>query len=560
MLCVETIGKIRRRRLVYGESISAIARDMGLSRNTVKRALRFEGEAFEYHRKRQPRPKLGAYVATLEGWLEAEAKLPARERRTAQRMYEALCLEGYTGTAATVRRYVRAFEQRHQSIATAFIPQSFAPGEAYQFDWSHEHVELAGIDQVVKVAHIRLCYSRAFCLVAYPRESQEMVFDAHARAFAFLGGVPRRGIYDNLKPAVDVIFTGRERRYNRRFLVMCNHYLIEPTACTPAAGWEKGQVENQVGNVREWVFTPKLRFADLNELNAHLAARCQQLAAERNHPEQQERKIIEVWDEERAALRTMPLPFDGYAEKSCRISATSLVNFERNRYSVECRYVGQVASVRAYAERIVMHCAGQVIGEHARSFERGRTLYNPWHYVAALERKPGALRNGAPFKDWNLPSAMTRLRERLAKHTDGDRQFVEILTMVALYGLEAVSEACAAALEEHVVTSAHVVNLLHRAAQPAPRAPILQVPESLKLTLEPAANCDRYNQLLRPQPTRSLTIIQYPSENIDATSPADRPDEGAAPARHGERTGGEPDLLEPEEARPDELAGTTALG
>jgi hypothetical protein len=172
----------------------------------------------------------------------------------------------------------------------------------------------------------------------------------------------------------------------------------------------------------------------------------------------------------------------------------------------------------------VVHCAGQVIGEHARCFERGRTLNNPWHYVAALERKPGALRNGAPFKDWNLPSAMTRLRERLAKHTDGARQFVEILTMVTLYGLEAVSEACAAALEEHVVTSAHVVNLLHRAAQPAPRAPIVQVLQSLKLTLEPAANCARYNQLLRPQAARSLTIIQHPSENIDAPSPVDRPD------------------------------------
>ena len=135
MLCVETIGKIRRRRLGAWESISASARDLGLARNTVKRALRFEGEAFEYHRKRQPRPKLGTYVSTLEAWLEAEAKLPSRERRTAQRMYEALSLEGYSGSVDTVRSYMRTFERRHQPIATAFIPQSFAAGEAYQFDW-----------------------------------------------------------------------------------------------------------------------------------------------------------------------------------------------------------------------------------------------------------------------------------------------------------------------------------------------------------------------------------------------------------------------------------------
>ena len=112
VLCVETIGKIRRRRLVQGESISAIARDLGLSRNTVKRALRSEGEGFEYRRSSQPRPKLGAYLATLEAWLEAEEKLPSRERRTAQRIYEALCLEGYTGAVDTVRRQMRVFERR----------------------------------------------------------------------------------------------------------------------------------------------------------------------------------------------------------------------------------------------------------------------------------------------------------------------------------------------------------------------------------------------------------------------------------------------------------------
>ena len=558
MLCVETIGKIRRRRLVNGETISAIARDLQLSRNTVKRALRFEGEAFEYRRRHQPQPKLGPYVATLESWLEAEQSLPARERRTAQRLYEALRLEGYAGAVDAVRRHQRQFERRRHAIATAFIPQSFAAGEAYQFDWSHEHVELGGIHQVVKLAHTRLCHSRAFFLVAYPRESQEMVFDAHERAFTFLGGVPRRGIYDNMKPAVDAIFVGKERRYNRRFQVMCNHYLIEPTACTPAAGWEKGQVENQVGNVREWLFTPKVRCADLAELNAHLATRCLELAAERRHPEQTERTISEVWAEERAALRALPAHFDGFAEKSCRISATCLVYFERNRYSVESRTVGQVATVRAYAERIVVVCANEVIAEHPRCFERGRTLYNPWHYIAALGRKPGALRNGAPFKDWNLPGAMTRLRERLAKHPDGDRQFVEILSMASLYGLEAVSEACAAALDEQVVSSAHVVNLLHRAAEPR-RVAVLQVPEALTLRIEPAANCDRYDQLLRSRSLIPVFVNHHPSEDIDAIATT-RTTEDTAPERHGQRTGGELECLEPEETGTHDVAGAAAAG
>jgi transposase len=132
VLCVETIGKIRRRRLVQGESISAIARDLGLSRNTVKKALRSKGERFEYRRSSQPRPKLGPYLATLESWLEAEEKLPAREQRTAQRVSGALCVEGYTGAVDTVRRQMmRAFERRRHPVSTAFIPQYFAPGKAY---------------------------------------------------------------------------------------------------------------------------------------------------------------------------------------------------------------------------------------------------------------------------------------------------------------------------------------------------------------------------------------------------------------------------------------------
>ena len=417
MLCVETIGKIRRRRLVQGESISAIARDLGLSRNTVKRALRSEGDGFEYRRSSQPRPKLGPFLETLEAWLEAEEKLPAREQRTAQRIYEALCLEGYTGAVDTVRRHMRVFERRRHSVAGAFIPQYFAPGEAYQFDFSHEHVELGGIDQVVKLAHVRLCHSRAFFLVAYPRESQEMVFDAHARAFAFFGGVPRRGIYDNLKPAVDAIFTGKERRYNRRFLVMCNHYLVDPTACTPASGWEKGQVENQVGNVREWLFTPKVRCADLAELNAHLAARCLQLARERHHPEQTARKIIEVWEEERAALRAMPVPFDGYAEDTGRISQTCLVNFERNRYSVDCRYrwPGCHRARLRRARRADVR-GGDDRRASALLWPRSCAIQPLALRAGAGAKARGALRNGAPFKDWNLPAAMTRLRERLARH------------------------------------------------------------------------------------------------------------------------------------------------
>src|SRR5205807_4158437 len=125
------------------------------------------------------------------------------------------------------------------ATAEAYVPLSFAPGEAYQFDWSHEVVLINGVTVTVKVAHLRLCHSRMLFVRAYPRETQEMVFDAHNRAFAFFKGTCTRGIYDNMKTAVEAVFIGKDRQFNRRFVRMCGHYLVEPTACTPASGWEK---------------------------------------------------------------------------------------------------------------------------------------------------------------------------------------------------------------------------------------------------------------------------------------------------------------------------------
>jgi len=164
----------------------------------------------------------------------------------------------------------------------------------------------------VKVAHLRLCHSRRFDIRAYPRATQDMVFDAHARAFAALGGVPQRGIYDNMKTAVDATYAGRSRRFNRRFEEMCSHYLIEPVACTPASGWEKGQVENQVGYVRDNIFRPRACFASLEELNGWLEAECERRAREDRHPEQRDRTVWQVWEDERAALTSFAGPFDGF--------------------------------------------------------------------------------------------------------------------------------------------------------------------------------------------------------------------------------------------------------
>ncbi|URD36093.1 IS21 family transposase [Methylobacterium tardum] len=243
---METVAKIRRAYFVQQKPIKQICRELRVSRKVVRKVIRSEATAFRYTRAIQPAPKLGSWRDELDRMLLANASKARRERLTLTRVYEALRDLGYEGGYDTVRRYAKGWKRERTAVtAQAFVPLSFAPGEAYQFDWSHETVLIGGTTTEIKVAHVRLCHARMPFVRAYPRESQEMVFDAHDRAFAFFRGACQRGIYDNMKTAVDAIFVGRERAYNRRFLQMCSHYLAEPVACTPASGWEKGQVENR---------------------------------------------------------------------------------------------------------------------------------------------------------------------------------------------------------------------------------------------------------------------------------------------------------------------------
>jgi hypothetical protein len=277
---------------------------------------------------------------------------------------------------------------------------------------------------------------------------------------------------------------------------VCSHYLVEPVACTPASGWEKGQVENQVGLVRERFFTPRLRFKTYEELNARLLDQCIAWPKAHRHPERSERTIWEVFEEERGSLVPYAGRFDGFHCFPASVSKTCLVRFDTNKYSVLSSAVGRPVEIYAYADRIVIRQDGVVVGEHARSFGRGETIYDPWHYVPVLARKPGALRNGAPFRDWVLPAAMEEVRRRLRTVEDGDRQMVSILACVLTDGLAAVETACQEALDHGVSSAAVIINSLARGRDLAPGV-ILSTPEALRLTHEPVADCARYDRLRR---------------------------------------------------------------
>lgn len=494
---METIRKIREAYFRKKKKIREIARDFNLSKNTVKKIIRSGITDQHYVRTQQPRPKLGAFAERLSEWLKEDSSKPVRHRRTAQILFEQLQREGFEGGYDSVRRYVKQWKGHDDATEVkGFIPLVFDPGEAFQFDWSYEKIELGGVPVQIKVAQFRLCHSRMPFCVAYTRESLEMVLDAHVRAFEFFGGACHRGIYDNLKTVVTKVLMGKDRVFNRRFQNLASHYLFEPVACTPAAGWEKGQVESQVGLVRQRFFVTRRRFADLEELNAWLVEQCRNHAVTQKHPDAKERTIAEVFAEEREHLLKAAVPFDGYQESMTRVSPTSLISFDRNRYSVNASAVGQTVAVRAYADRVVVVRDGEIVAFHRRHLGRDKVIYDPWHYLLILQKKPGALRNGAPFREWDLPSPISEVRKLLKANADGDRQFVGILSVIPRYGAEAVAEACAKAIADRTVSRDVILNLLSR-THDEPQLEQCQTSSQLPcLTFVPVVDCQRYDRLL----------------------------------------------------------------
>jgi transposase len=496
MLTMETVLKVRLAAKREGQSLRGIAKQYRLSRNTVRRYVRSGETEPHYQRHQEHKPKLGPYLTDLEQLLTEDATRPVRERRSALLLFEELQRRGYPGAYDSVRRHVQGWKREHRGPQEVFIPLRFAPGEAFQFDWGEETLVLGGQTTKVSVAHVRLCHSRVPICIGYLRESLEMVMDAHAQAFAFFGGVCGRGIYDNMKTVVTKILQGKERTFHRRFLGMAGHYLFAPVACTPAAGWEKGQVENQVGLARTRFFAGRRRFEDLADLNEYLLSACLAWAKSQPHPEDRSRTMWEVYEQdERPRLIPLGAPFDGFVEREVRVSPTSLVAFDRNHYSVDSATARRTAQVRAYADRIVIVSGGAVVGEHRRQFGREKTIYDPWHYLPVLERKPGALRNGAPFQEWDLPAPISRMRRILQERPGGDREFVQVLSAMQTHGAAPVARAAQEALSLGAVSFDVLFNLLSR-QQEAPSPPPASLPAHLTLQQVPLADCDRYDRLL----------------------------------------------------------------
>jgi transposase len=455
---VEIYGRVRRAVRVEGKSQRAVAREFGLSRDTVRKMLEYAVPPG--YRRQQPikRPKLGPWLGVIDAILNDDKQRPAKQRHTSKRIFERLKEEhGFTGGYTIVKDYVRTATLRGQEM---FVPLMHPAGEA-QVDFGEALVVIAGVEQKAHYLAMDLPHSDDCFVAAFPAETTEAFLEGHVRAFAYFGGVPTRILYDNTKIAVAKILGGEERQRTRAFSELQSYYLFADKFGRPARGNDKGKVEGLVGYARRNFMVPIPRANSWEELNLHLEADCRKRRERRlrGHTE----TISERFERDRAAL--LPLPATAYeaCEKiSARVSSLSLVRYRSNDYSVPTEYGHRQVWVKGYVHGVVIACGSEVITRHQRSYEREAVIFDPLHYLALLEQKTRALDQAAPLAGWQLPECFAQLRRlleaRLRKH--GSREYVQVLRLLETFDLSEVTRAIEDALRLGAISFDAVRHLL----------------------------------------------------------------------------------------------------
>jgi len=457
---------IRRRIIVDGESKRRICREYGIHFNTLQKIL--TNTTPPGYRQTQPREKrkIGPYLTVIEDILSEDKKAPRKQRHTAKRIFDRLVNEhGYNGGYTAVKEAVRACKQRSREV---FIPLSHPPGWA-QVDFGYAKIDLDNERSEVAFFVMTLPFSDAFFVCAFPRECTETFQEGHKRAFEFFGGVPTRISYDNSKIAVVSIGRGRNRKLTDGFLRLQSHYHYTEHFCLVRRPNEKGHVETLVGYSRRNFMVPVPKVKTVEELNRYLETQCRsdldRILRGKEKPKSERLK------EEHASM--LPLPserFEAHRVEKPRASSLSLVRFDRNDYSVPTKYahhpvtaIGTVDEVRLVVDNHLAAC-------HSRSWKKHGTFFNPVHYLALLERKPGAFDFSRPLEEWALPSCFDLLRRRLESDMDGSkgtREFIKVLRLLEKASLSQLAKAVEQALFIGA-TSVDAVKLIleHRRQEP----------------------------------------------------------------------------------------------
>lgn len=454
VLTVDDYGAIRRAHR-DGMPIKQIAREFGHARNTVRKVLKQAQPSPMPATRERSVPVLGPFHAIIDQILVDDEKAPAKQRHTAAQIHRRLRDEyGYRGVYAQVQRYVRTHRCRERET---FIPLGHRPGQRLEADFGHIHVDFPEGRKLVPFLVATWAYSNAPFVLALPFERTEAVLEGMVAAFEFFGVVPSEVWWDNAKTVATLILQGRERRLHPQYAALASHYVFEPKFCMPARGNEKPDAESTVKAVQKRFATPVPQVADLGKLNTLLRNRC---LSERERVVQSLSGPFTIQDrfvEERAVAA--PLPRDRFdacvVHPAVVVDKYQTVALDTNRYSVPRRYAFETVSVKGYVDRVIVVSRGTVIASHARSYERHTMMLDPIHYLAALERKPGALDHAPVFRDWVLPTCFVALRAALERQHGtftGARQFARILQLLAEHPLARVRDAvehCAAASLEN---------------------------------------------------------------------------------------------------------------
>ena len=435
-----------RRRVLTGElSKRAACREYEIHWQTLEKILS-HSEPPGYQTTK-PRPSIvDPFLPIIEEILKSDRQVHRKQRHTARRIFERLRDEhGYVGGETIVKDAVRVWKHHHCEV---FLPLSHPPGEA-QVDFGFADVWLEGELTKVALFVMTLPYSDAIFIQAFPRECTEVFLEGHRRAFEFFGGVPTRISYDNSKIAVAAITGSRERKVTREFQRLKSHYLFIDHFCLVRRPNEKGHVERLVDFSRSNFMVPVPRVDSLEVLNVRLADDCQKDLQRQLRGKAASK--AELLDEERQQfLRPIPVQtFESHRIVHTDANSLSLVRFDRNDYSVPTKYAHRPLTVVATVDEVRIVFEDRLVARHQRSWKKQQSLFDPVHYLALLERKPGGFDHARPLEDWELPVCFGILRRRLEAELDGlgTREFIKVLRLLETHSLTALKIAVQHALE-----------------------------------------------------------------------------------------------------------------
>jgi transposase len=444
MYAVETYAAVRQFVLVEGHSRREAAQVFGVSRDTIAKMCAFSAPP-GYRRQKPPmKPKLDPFVSVIDAILEADRAAPRKQRHTARRIFERLRDEhGFEGGITIVTDYVREARQR---TAEKFVPLAHPPGHA-QVDFGEAIGVIGGVRRKCHVFFMSLPFSDAFFIKAYPAETTEAFLDGHVSALSFFGGVPQSILYDNTKLAVARICGDGTRQRTQAFTGLISHYLFRDRFGRPGKGNDKGKVEGLVKNGRRRFLTPVPVAANFDEVNARLEAVC--LADQDRKVGNNAQTIGERLLEDLEGFRSLPrAPFEACEVKAARVTSTSLVRYRRNDYSVPTTHGLRDVVVKGFVDEVVILSGTEEIARHPRSYDRGAMVFDPLHYLALLEKKPGALDQAAPLQGWDLPVAFDHLRRLMERRSGnkGRREYIQVLRLMEIFDQDLVASAVSHAL------------------------------------------------------------------------------------------------------------------